>query len=410
MSARPPLSLYVHLPWCKRKCPYCDFNSHEARGDAAQAAYLRALSEDLRRDLAQPEVAGRKIDSVFIGGGTPSLFDAEPLARWLDDLFANAPTTAGAEITLEANPESADAEKLKRWRDAGVNRLSLGAQSFDDELLRNIGRIHDGRMAADAFETARAAGFENINLDLMYGLPGQSVEQSRADVARAVALSPEHLSFYQLTLEPNTLFHARPPVLPDDDAVAEMERAGMEQLDAHGLQRYEISAYARSGRVCAHNMNYWRFGDYLGVGAGAHGKLTLGDATCARDVKHRHPETYMRMSREPDARAFVSKRQLVDGETLRFEFILNASRLVDGFDEELFERTTGMPFATITPSLQRLAQRGLIALHDERRGRRAAPTRKGLLFLNDIQGEFLPGGGAPIAAFDALPGVESLLP
>lgn len=399
MTPPRPLSLYVHMPWCGRKCPYCDFNSHEAHGDEPQAEYLRALNDDLRRDLAQPEIAGRAIASVFIGGGTPSLLDGRLLAEWLTELFANAPLTADAEVTLEANPESARAEKLALWRRAGVNRLSLGAQSFSDELLQNIGRLHDSQTTIDAFDAARKAGFKNINLDLMYGLPGQSVAQSRDDIARAVALEPEHISFYQLTIEPNTLFHARPPQLPHEDAIAEMERDGIEQLAAKGWRRYEISAYARDDKTCAHNMNYWRFGDYLGVGAGAHGKWTPdGEAACVRDVKHRHPKHYLKAHKQSDARAFVSNREIIQGETLRFEFVLNASRLVDGFDKDLFEQTTGMPFAALEPSLKKLAQRGLISMQqDGRDGRRVRPTPNGLLFLNEIQGEFLPpGDGVPV--------------
>ncbi|MFP5465232.1 MAG: radical SAM family heme chaperone HemW, partial [Gammaproteobacteria bacterium] len=303
-SSAPPLSLYVHLPWCVRKCPYCDFNSHAAGGELPQGDYIDALLRDIEADL--PRVWGRPVMSVFIGGGTPSLFEPDAIARLLSDLRARLPLLAAAEITLEANPGTLDTARLEAFRRAGVNRLSLGVQSFHDRQLKALGRIHDAAAARRAIEVALSAGFERVNIDLMFGLPGQDPALALADLDAALAYDTGHVSWYQLTLEPNTVFHSHPPVLPEPDLMEAIYEAGLARLATAGYRRYEVSAYARPGQECRHNLNYWQFGDYLGIGAGAHGKLTLPDGIL-RLAKYRQPQTYMTRASADDARAMLER-------------------------------------------------------------------------------------------------------
>ncbi len=378
-----PLALYLHFPWCVKKCPYCDFNSHTAGDDPPRAQYVDALLEDLAAEAAAAD--GRPLTSVFLGGGTPSLFAGAEIGRVLDGvrrLFALEP---GAEITMEANPGTVERHHLSGYREAGVNRLSLGAQSFDAGCLERLGRIHGPAEIAAAVADARAAGFDNLNLDLMFALPGQTPAMAAADLEAALALAPEHLSLYQLTLEPNTVFHRRPPAgLPDDDAAADMQEAAIERLAAAGFARYEISAYARAGRECRHNLNYWRYGDYLAAGAGAHGKLTLADGTVLRYRKPLHPAEYRRRAGQRD-----EQPELTADERL-FEFMLNGLRLTGGFSEGDLAARTGLDPALVRPRFHELAGRGLL----ERTGRNWRPTGLGLRFLNDLQGAFLPAATA----------------
>jgi putative oxygen-independent coproporphyrinogen III oxidase len=339
----PPLSLYVHLPWCVRKCPYCDFNSYEASGPLSDIAYVDAVLRDLRSEL--PHVQGRQIQSIFIGGGTPSLFSGGAIERLLRGVSADLALAADVEVTLEANPGAVDAENFAAFRAAGVNRLSIGVQSLRDDRLRALGRVHDGRQALRAVEVARAAGFENLNLDFMYGLPGDDVAGALSDVERAIELTPTHLSWYQLTLEPNTAFARRPPPLPADDIVAQIESCGRERLSAAGFTRYEVSAYAQPGRQCAHNLNYWQFGDYLGVGAGAHGKITsLRSRTLERRAKTRNPRSYLEVAGTPAA---ATVEPLTEPREIAVEFLLNALRLMEGVPQEWFTTRTGVPLEAI---------------------------------------------------------------
>lgn len=376
----PPLALYVHLPWCLRKCPYCDFNSHEARGEVPELAYVEALLRDLEQD--SPGVAGRTVRSIFIGGGTPSLFSPAAIARLLAGVRARIALAPDAEVTLEANPGAADRERFSGFRAAGVNRLSIGVQSFDDEKLKALGRIHGRAQALGAIAAARAAGFDNFNLDLMFGLPGQTVEEALADVAQALACAPAHLSVYQLTIEPNTPFHARPPALPDEDRVWEMQSRIEERLAAAGYLHYEVSAYARPGRECRHNLNYWNFGDYLGLGAGAHGKLSDA-AGVVRRWKLKHPKDYLAQA---GTAAAVGGEQRLTAEDLALEFMMNALRLTGGFPAALFEQRTGLALAQVERALRESEQAGLV----QRRSGTIAPTETGRRFLNDLLLQFLP--------------------
>ena len=394
--ANPPLTLYVHLPWCVKKCPYCDFNSHEARGDLPVDAYIDALCADLEQEL--PDVWGRPLEAVFIGGGTPSLFPPAAIERLLSRVRAYFNPDPEIEVTLEANPGTLEAGRFEGFRAAGVNRLSLGIQSFDDSRLRALGRIHDAAEARAAIEAACAAGFEAINLDLMYALPGQSIDDALADLEAALAFRPGHLSWYQLTLEPNTVFWSRPPVLPDADAAADMEAAGLERLAAAGFERYEVSAFARDeARRCRHNLNYWRFGDYLGIGAGAHGKLTLAaEGAIERRAKLRAPGTWLERAGGPGRLA--SRWRLGPGDAA-FEFLLNALRLPGGFPPWLFGERTGVPLAWLERPLADAERDGLL----ERRADSIRPTQHGLDFLNDLLARFSDeiegwGGGRRAAA------------
>jgi oxygen-independent coproporphyrinogen-3 oxidase len=378
----PPLSLYVHLPWCVRKCPYCDFNSHEGRGPLPFAAYIDALLADLDHDL--PLVWGRAVQTVFFGGGTPSLFPPEHIERFLQGASSRLRFAPGCEITLETNPGTAEHGRFELYRAAGVNRLSFGIQSFDDGCLQRLGRIHDSHEADAAVKLAQDAGFDNINLDLMYALPQQTLAMAEYDLERAFALQPAHISHYQLTLEPNTMFAAKPPQgIPDDDASWDMQEHCQALLAARGYAQYEVSAYARPGRQSAHNLNYWRYGDYLGIGAGAHGKITLGhDASILRRWKVKHPATYLAGAGKADA---IGGDDRIDPERRPFEFMLNALRLVDGFELDLFSLRTGLAHDAIAAPLQRALGYGWLEIE----GDHVRPTEAGRRFNNDLVSLFL---------------------
>ncbi len=372
-----PLSLYVHIPWCVQKCPYCDFNSHEARGGIPEAEYIAALIADL--ESALPLVWGRKVSSLFFGGGTPSLLSGAGLDQLLTAIRMRLPLLPEAEITLEANPGTVEAAKFAAFRAAGVNRLSLGIQSFNPAHLKALGRIHDGDEARRAIEIA-AGHFDNFNLDLMYGLPGQTLDDALHDVETALAFSPTHLSCYQLTLEPNTAFAARPPELPESDVCADMQEAIEARLAAAGFTHYETSAFARPGRQCRHNLNYWTFGDYLGIGAGAHGKLTLHDGKqweVRRQMRWKQPKQYLAQIAKA---APVQEEFSVESVDLPFEFMMNALRLNEGFEPDLFAMRTSLPLITIENELRQAEQQGLI----ERSPQRIAPTLQGQRFLNRL--------------------------
>ena len=396
-AALPPLALYVHIPWCIRKCPYCDFNSHQANGDVPEPAYVDALVADL--EFALPSVWGRRISSVFIGGGTPSLFSASAIDRLLAAIRARIPLAPDAEITLEANPGTFEREKFTGFRAAGVNRLSLGIQSFNPEHLRVLGRVHDENEARAAAEAALTI-FGNVNFDLMYALPRQTLAEAKADAAAALAFSPPHLSFYQLTLEPNTLFHRHPPPLPDDDTAADIEDAVHSMLADAGYRHYETSAHARARFECRHNLNYWRFGDYLGIGAGAHSKLSFPDRI-VRQVRYKQPRQYMERT---TASAPLLENTEVGRDDIGFEFMLNALRLAEGVPASLFAERTGYPLALVARALELAAARGLIdadpaVIH---------PTALGRRFLNDLQALFLVdrrdrARGAPLVRLDPVP-------
>ena len=378
----PPLALYVHLPWCVRKCPYCDFNSHEVRGALPEDEYVAALIADL--ESALPAVWGRRVHSVFLGGGTPSLFSARAIDRLLAAVRARLPLDPDAEITLEANPGTFEADKFRDFRAAGVNRLSIGIQSFDPAHLKALGRIHDGREALRAVEIAHAH-FDNFNLDLMYALPDQTLDEAGRDVDAALAARAPHLSFYHLTLEPNTAFFTRPPPLPDEDAAAAIGDMVERRLVEAGYDHYETSAYARPGRACRHNLNYWRFGDYLGIGAGAHAKISFADRI-VREVRARTPAEYLR--RVAAGEHVVERRELARAD-LQFEFMMNALRLAEGFPVAMFAERTGLPIVVAGGALARAEARGLL----ERDHVRIRPTALGRRYLNDLLGLFLPEEG-----------------
>ena len=378
----PPLSLYVHLPWCVRKCPYCDFNSHGARGQLPFDEYVAALVRDLEHDL--PLVWGRTVHSVFFGGGTPSLFPAAAIDAILSAAAARLRFAPDAEITLEANPGTAEHDRFEGYRAAGVNRISFGVQSFDDGCLQRLGRIHDSAEAEAAVKLAQDAGFDNLNLDLMYALPGQDLAMAEADLERAFALQPAHISYYQLTLEPNTVFYARPPQgIPDDDLAWDMQERCQALLADAGYGHYETSAYARPGRQCAHNLNYWRYGDYLGIGAGAHGKITLGaEQAILRRWRHKHPATWMAAAGTAQA---IGGDDRIAPEQRPFEYMLNALRLHEGFALADFQVRTGLDAAHIAPALEQARQRGWLELG----GGRVRPTALGRRFANDVIELFL---------------------
>lgn len=381
LASLPPLALYIHLPWCLQKCPYCDFNSHEWRegGQAPEGRYLEALRADL--EAAVPQVWGRRIVSVFIGGGTPSLFSPDSIEQLLADVRARLPMEPGCEITLEANPGTFERERFRAFRQAGVTRLSIGVQSFNDAKLKALGRVHDRAQAIAAVEEAKAS-FETFNLDLMYALPGQSVDELEADLAQALAFEPPHLSVYHLTIEPNTMFAKHPPQVPDDDTAFEMLDRITERTAAAGLARYEISAYARPGHRCLHNLNYWHFGDYLGIGAGAHSKLSFAHRI-VRQVRWREPAAYMHKALAGEA---VSNEHEVAAADLPFEYMLNALRLKEGFELARFSERTGLPVTAIQRALGEAEAKGLLA----RDLQHAWPTERGFDFLSDLQSLFLP--------------------
>jgi oxygen-independent coproporphyrinogen-3 oxidase len=374
LVALPPLALYIHIPWCVRKCPYCDFNSHERAAALPEKQYLGSLFRDIESCL--PSVWGRRIVSVFIGGGTPSLFSPDAIDALLSGVRARLQVEPHAEITLEANPGTAEAARFRGFRDAGVNRISLGIQSFDDAMLAALGRIHCAAEARRAIEAALAS-FDNVNLDLMYGLPGQTAALARADLEQAIACGVPHVSAYQLTIEPNTVFYRRPPPLPEHDLAADMQLAAEEMLAAAGYEHYETSAFARPGRRCRHNLNYWEFGDYLGTGAGAHGKISFADRVM-RHERTKQPREYMEKENN------VLEKTIAPAE-LPFEFMLNALRLVEGFDIKLFNERTGLPLTSIESRLLDAESKGLLA----RDWKRIRPTERGQRFLNELLETFL---------------------
>lgn len=386
LSSLPPLALYVHYPWCVRKCPYCDFNSHEMRSGSlqiSQQAYVGALIADL--EVALPRIWGRRIVSIFIGGGTPSLLEAPLLEHLLMAIRARLPLLAECEITLEANPGSVEVEKFAAFREAGITRISLGIQSFDDRYLSALGRIHSGFEARRAIDAALRY-FDNVNLDLMYALPQQSLVDVQQDIVCATSLGVSHLSAYHLTLEPNTAFHHAPPTLPNDDLAADMQEMVEATLAAHGYMHYETSAFAQAGRRCTHNLNYWTFGDYLGIGAGAHSKLSTPHSI-ERETRRKHPRDYLEAAARGE---FAYEGQRVDVHALSFEFMMNALRLCEGVPVSLFEERTGLPLASVSEALLRAQRRDLLEIRSER----LVPTTQGRRFLNDLLELFLPVSSA----------------
>jgi oxygen-independent coproporphyrinogen-3 oxidase len=403
LTALPPLSLYVHIPWCIKKCPYCDFNSHQIKdvnsdptGEVKikfdgiisapakkqgfdEQRYLEALKIDLQSVL--PKVWGRRIHTIFIGGGTPSLLSEQGLDQLLSDIRALLPVNADAEITMEANPGTFEIEKFKSYAKSGVNRISLGIQSFDDEKLKALGRIHDGTQAQEAVRSALEL-FDQVNLDLMYALPGQTMDGALADIRQAISFNPAHISLYHLTLEPNTLFAKYPPVLPDDDSAFEMLDALMAELDLAGYGRYEVSAYAKSGHRCQHNLNYWQFGDYIGIGAGAHGKISAHNQI-ARQTNERHPDNYMDKIFN-QGHALIEERLLAKDD-LPFEYMLNVLRLTDGVPSHQFKERTGQEIAAINSMMEQALKKGLL----DEDPRFIKPSALGLQYLNDLQMLFL---------------------
>ena len=378
LSQLPPLSLYIHIPWCVRKCPYCDFNSHAASAELPEEAYVDALLADLEQEL--PAVYGRPLSSIFFGGGTPSLFSAQALGRLLAGVEQRIPFASDIEITLEANPGTFEQEKFTAYRQLGINRLSIGIQSFQQAKLEALGRIHNGEEAVRAADMARRAGFDNFNLDLMHGLPDQSLDDALSDLRQAIAMGPTHLSWYQLTLEPNTVFWNQPPVLPEDDILWDIQEAGQALLAEHGYAQYEVSAYAQPGRAARHNLNYWSFGDFIGIGAGAHGKLSHPDGRIVRTWKTRLPKDYLN-----PAKAFKAGEKLLPVDELPFEFLMNALRLTQGVDAELFSQRTGLPMEQLAAARREAEQKGLLQVEPTR----LVATPRGQLFLNDLLQYFL---------------------
>ena len=385
LTALPPLALYIHFPWCEKKCPYCDFNSHQIKdstnlaGGFDEQRYLNALIADLETEL--PNIWGRQVHSIFIGGGTPSLLSAAGMDQLLCAVRARVNLEPDAEITMEANPGSVEADKLAGFAKAGINRVSLGIQSFQDEQLKALGRIHNGAEAKRAVQIA-LDHFQSVNLDLMYGLPNQSLELARADVETALSFKTPHLSLYNLTLEPNTYFANFPPKLPSDDEIDAIFEQNLELLTKAGYQRYEVSAYAKKNQECKHNLNYWRFGDYIGIGAGAHGKISYPEKI-TRQVRERHPETYMQ-AMETKGNALIESREIASKD-LPFEFMLNTLRLTDGVDTNTFSERTGLPLSVISKGLEAASKKGLL---DENPSKLKA-TPLGLRYLNNLQEMFL---------------------
>ena len=375
-----PLSLYIHIPWCIKKCPYCDFNSHEAKNDIPEERYLDALIKDLESEL--PHIWGRSIESIFIGGGTPSLFSAKGIDNLLKRLRERLSIRPNIEVTMEANPGTFEQERFNGFREAGINRLSIGIQSYNNDHLSKLGRIHGSDEALNASSIASKAGFENFNLDLMFGLPNQTIDEALDDLKKAILQSPNHISWYQLTIEENTLFHYAPPAIPDDELIWKIQQTGQELLKEAGYLQYEVSAYAKDGQRSKHNMNYWKFGDYLGIGAGAHGKLTMPDGSIMRHTKYRHPEEYMKRALNYEAR---STEKTLLKEDIPFEFMLNIARLKQGFSRTLFEERTWMSFSEIESQIELLIGEGLLSKNEEH----FQPTDKGYLFVNDIVNRFL---------------------
>lgn len=385
LSALPPLALYIHFPWCEKKCPYCDFNSHQIKDGVGgksgfdEKRYIKALIADLETEL--PNIWGRQVHSIFIGGGTPSLLSPEGMDELLSAIRARINLEPDAEITMEANPGSIEAEKFAAFAKCGINRVSIGVQSFQDEQLKALGRIHNGEEAKRAIRIAMDH-FKSVNLDLMYGLPNQSLEAAKADVQTALSFNTPHLSFYNLTLEPNTYFASFPPKLPSEDEVDAIFEQNLDLLTKAGYQRYEVSAYAKKDQECKHNLNYWRFGDYIGIGAGAHGKISFPNKI-TRQVRERHPEAYME-AMEKKGSALIESRE-IDAKDLPFEFMLNALRLSEGVDTSTFSERTGLPLSTISKALAQATQKGLL---DENPSKLKA-SDQGLRYLNNLQELFL---------------------
>jgi putative oxygen-independent coproporphyrinogen III oxidase len=375
----PPLSLYIHIPWCVRKCPYCDFNSHAAGPNLPEEAYVDALLADLDTDLRH--VHGRQLSSIFFGGGTPSLFSPQALGRILAGVEQRIGFAADIEITLEANPGTFEQAKFSAYRQLGINRLSIGVQSFQQAKLTALGRIHDGDEAIRAADMARQAGFDNFNLDLMHGLPDQSIDDALFDLRTAIAQQPTHMSWYQLTMEPNTVFWSQPPQLPEDDILWDIQEAGLQLLAEHGYAQYEVSAYARDGQRARHNLNYWSFGDFLGIGAGAHAKLSSPSGQIIRSWKTRLPKDYLDSSK-----GFLAGEKTLTAAELPFEFLMNVLRLNDGANSQLFTQRTGLPLSLLAAARKKAEQRGLL-LQDPAR---LTASREGQLFLNDLLQYFLP--------------------
>ena len=377
-----PLSLYIHFPWCIQKCPYCDFNSHEVKGELPEEQYIQALINDLETEL--PNIWGRRLESIFIGGGTPSLISAKGMDTLLSALRQMLPIRPEMEITLEANPSTFEQERFQQYREIGINRLSIGIQSFKQQHLKRLGRIHDVEEALRAAKIAKQAGFDNFNLDLMFGLPEQTQKQALDDLQQAIACEPTHISWYQLTIEPNTLFHHSQPILPDDDLIADTQEMGILLLEQFGYTQYEVSAYAQQGRQCKHNRNYWEFGDYVAIGAGAHGKLTnLQADTIERYFKYKQPKQYMDACNERKPR---SQTTLLPKEALGFEFMLNALRLKQGVALSLFEERTGLSHKLIQANIDLAIDKGLLLNNTEH----LQTTPLGWQFLNDTTHLFLP--------------------
>ena len=373
-ASLPPLSLYVHIPWCVRKCPYCDFNSHAAGPEIPEQAYIQRLVADLQQD--QPLAQGRKLTSIFFGGGTPSLFTAAGIGQIVSAAEKIIGFKEDIEITLEANPGTFEQEKFSDFRSVGINRLSIGIQSFNDAHLTKLGRIHSGNQALSAIDTARTAGFENFNLDLMHGLSGQSLAEASADIQQAIDLGANHISWYQLTIEPNTEFYSRPPLLPEDDILADIQQMGMALLDQHGYAQYEVSAFAQPGQRSQHNINYWQFGDYLGIGAGAHGKITLpGQGQIIRSNKTRQPDNYL--SRDIQT---LAQQKPIPSEELAMEFMMNGLRLREGVPANYFTERTGLSGSSIEQQVQKLQSQGLLEMDSQQ----FRATALGYQFLNSL--------------------------
>jgi len=378
----PPLTLYIHFPWCVKKCPYCDFNSHAVKADIPEAQYIDALINDLEQHA--PDIWSRPVESIFIGGGTPSLISAASIDKLLGQVRALSKLEPSAEITLEANPGTIEQARFSEYRNIGINRLSIGVQSFNNEHLKTLGRIHGANEAINACESAKASGFDNFNIDLMHGLPNQTTKQALADVKQAVKLAPTHLSYYQLTLEPNTLFAANPPDLPDDEALVQIQDAGKACIAEADFEQYEVSAYASKGRQCHHNKNYWLFGDYLGIGAGAHSKISFpADNSIVRHSKPKHPAEYLKTASTPER---IRGQTLVSTEDARLEFMMNALRLNEGFDIKEFEGRTGEPIVAIRSMLEKAETQGLIS----RDLQRIKTTELGARYLDTLLQLFMP--------------------
>jgi len=381
-TALPPLSLYIHVPWCVRKCPYCDFNSHKSPDQIPEDAYIDALIRDLEQEV--PLIWGRTVTSIFIGGGTPSLLSAEAYDRLFSAIRALLPLSSQAEITLEANPGTFEQERFADYLALGINRLSIGIQSFDDQALQALGRIHDKDQAIKAVETAHKVGFENFNLDLMFGLPHQTASKAAHDVNTAIALEPTHISYYQLTLEPNTLFYQQPPTLPDEDPIIDWQIDSQQLLAEAGYRQYEVSAYAKENKRCQHNLNYWQFGDYLGIGAGAHGKISdAAQQSITRRSKQKQPQAFIDTA---GTYKVLRSDEKISRKDIGFEFMLNALRLTDGFPTPLFYQHAGVPISHIDKALEQAQHEGLL----ERNIHFIKPTEKGQRYLNSLIELFLP--------------------